>query len=211
MIYPELNESVWRSAASYPEYRDMLQTLMADNKTTGTNQEPWLVEYARLNIARMNRLDKTFAVPQKNWHQIQKMPNELWFLTISEGWCGDAAQIIPVIDKMVAAKATWVHKIILRDEHLPVMDRFLTNGTSRSIPVTIILRPGTMDVLGWWGPRPTGAQAVIDELKAENADFEIVKEKLHGWYAKDKGQSTAAEFMQTLQEAIATLENHMAA
>ncbi|MCC6760621.1 MAG: thioredoxin family protein [Chitinophagaceae bacterium] len=189
----------------------MLQTLMADNKTTGTNQEPWLVEYARLNIARMNRLDKTFAVPQKNWHQIQKMPNELWFLTISEGWCGDAAQIIPVIDKMVAAKATWVHKIILRDEHLPVMDRFLTNGTSRSIPVTIILRSDTMDVLGWWGPRPTGAQAVIDELKAENADFEIVKEKLHGWYAKDKGQSTAAEFMQTLQEAITTLENHMAA
>ena len=211
MIYPELNESLWRSAASYPEYRDMLQTLMADNKTTGTNQEDWLVEYARLNIARMNRLDKTFAVPQKNWHQIQKMPNDLWFLTISEGWCGDAAQIIPVIEKMVAAKASWVHKIILRDEHLPVMDRFLTNGTSRSIPVTIMLKADTLDVLGWWGPRPAGAQAVIDELKAENADFEIVKEKLHGWYAKDKGQSTAAEFMQTLQEAITTLENHMAA
>ncbi len=211
MIYPELNESLWRSAASYPEYRDMLQTLMADNKTTGTNQEDWLVEYARLNIARMNRLDKTFAVPQKNWHQIQKMPNDLWFLTISEGWCGDAAQIIPVIEKMVAAKASWDHKIILRDEHLPVMDRFLTNGTSRSIPVTIMLKADTLDVLGWWGPRPAGAQAVIDELKAENADFEIVKEKLHGWYAKDKGQSTAAEFMQTLQEAITTLENHMAA
>lgn len=198
MTYPELNESVWSSALSYPEYRNMLQTLMADNKTTGTNQEPWLVEYAKLNIARMNRLDKTFAIPQKFWHQIQKMPSGWWFLTISEGWCGDAAQIIPVIEKMVDAKASWQHKIILRDEHLPVMDRFLTNGKSRSIPVTVILQPYTMNVLGWWGPRPAGAQAVIDELKAENADFEIVKEKLHSWYAKDKGYSIAEEFMQLL-------------
>ncbi|MCU0395050.1 MAG: thioredoxin family protein [Chitinophagaceae bacterium] len=210
MIYAEINAQLLEQAMDYNSYRAMIDELMAEGKTTGTNQGEDLVAYAKLNIARMNRLDKTFALPQNMWHQVQRMPGNLLFLTITEGWCGDAAQIVPVIEKIVAARPGWQHRIILRDENLPVMDHFLTNGKSRSIPVTIVMKADSFDVIGWWGPRPEGAQQVIDDLKAAQAEASVMKEKLHGWYGRDKGASTAAEFVNALQQAFEKPESKSA-
>lgn len=206
MNCPDINPVLLESAFSYETYRAHIDELMSNGRTTGDNQSPELVAYAKLNIARMKRLDKTFALPQNMWHQLQRMPGGLLFLTITEGWCGDAAQIVPVIDRIVGAKAGWQHKLILRDEHLEVMDHFLTNGKSRSIPVTIVMKADTLSVIGWWGPRPTGAQLLIDELKANNTDGTIIKEKLHAWYGKDNGMSTAAEFIAAMQQAFASTD-----
>lgn len=206
MICPDITPALVDSAFSYTSYRAHIEELMATERTTGANQSPEMVAYAKLNIARMKRLEKTFSLPQNMWHQLQRMPGKLLFLTITEGWCGDAAQIVPVIDRIVSAKAGWQHRLILRDEHLAVMDHFLTNGKSRSIPVTIVLKEDNLSVVGWWGPRPTGAQQLIDELKAANTESSIIKEKLHAWYGKDNGMSTATEFVAALQQAFSATE-----
>jgi hypothetical protein len=87
------------------------------------------------------------------------------------------------------------------------MDHFLTKGKSRSIPVTIVLKADSLSVVGWWGPRPADAQQLIDELKAAHTDGAVIKEKLHAWYGKDNGMSTAAEFITALQQAFAMTEN----
>jgi hypothetical protein len=214
MTCPDITPALVDSAFSYTLYRAHIDELMAMGRTTGPNQSPEMVAYAKLNIARMKRLEKTFSLPQNMWHQLQRMPDGLLFLTITEGWCGDAAQIVPVIDRMVSAKAGWQHKLILRDQHLEVMDHFLTNGKSRSIPVTIVLKADSLSVIGWWGPRPAGAQQLIDELKAAHIDGAVIKEKLHAWYGKDNGMSTATEFITALQQAFAMAEkkeSHLAA
>ncbi len=186
----------------YLQYRSHLEELMAQNKTTGDNQEDWIIDYARLNIARMNRLDKMYLPTIQLQNQLRAVKVPLVMLTVTEGWCGDAAQILPIVEKLVQIIPFAAHKLILRDQHPQVMDAFLTNGKSRSIPITVFLKADSLEVLGKWGPRPSGAQQLMDELGAQKANFDIIKRELHGWYAKDKGEQTAAQFTETLMHAI---------
>lgn len=198
----EITPELLSKAYTYSSYRQLLDTLMADGKTTGTQQDEQLVNYARLNLARMNRLDKTFKLSTRQWHQVHQVRTELLFITITEGWCGDAAQIVPVLDKVIAANPVWGHVLVLRDEQPALMDHFLTNGKSRSIPKTIILKRQTLEVIGSWGPRPSAAQALVDQLKAADTPKEQLAEQLHGWYSQDKGASTAEEFIKAVDQAL---------
>ena len=77
-------------------------------------------------------------------------------------------------------------KIIFRDENPEVMDQFLTNGT-RSIPVFLLIKKETFEVIGRWGPRPDPAQEIMREakLKKDYSHEEATKE-IQLWYAKDR-------------------------
>lgn len=66
---------------------------------------------------------------------------------ITEGWCGDAAQILPFINKISELNEKIELKLVLRDQHPEVMDEFLTDG-SRSIPKVVVLNKENLDVLG---------------------------------------------------------------
>lgn len=206
MIMNSVTKEVLETAFDYKSYKDMLTRLIEEDKTTGQNHDEWIVDYARLNLQRMNRLDKTWQISEELENKMLGIDTPLTWLTLTEGWCGDAAQIIPVIEKLAKANPLIDHRMILRDENLELMDRFLTNGT-RSIPKTIILDTETKRVLAAWGPRPNGAAELLQELKA-NPDIpkEEMYNQLHGWYAKDKGRQTAAEFLNTLETALATIK-----
>lgn len=91
---------------------------------------------------------------------------------------------------------------MLRDEQPALMDHFLTNGKSRSIPKTIMLKKHTLEVIGSWGPRPAKAQAMVDQLKAADTPMEQLAEQLHRWYKQDKGNSTADEFIKAVHQAL---------
>jgi uncharacterized protein (DUF2126 family) len=91
-------------------------------------------------------------------------------------------------------------KYILRDENLEIMDMFLT-GTGRSIPIFILIDEKGK-VLGHYGPRPRKAQELISQLKADYADMDVIKEKLHLWYARDKHQELEMEFIQLLEQKL---------
>jgi hypothetical protein len=199
--------SVWDQAFTYAAYRDLLDSLLAEGKTTGNNHAPDMLEYARMNIVRMNRLDKTVKITDEVRRSLGAYARPLRWLTITEGWCGDAAQIVPVIDQLAAVAPAIEHRLILRDEHLDVMDAFLTNG-GRAIPVTIVLDASTHEVLAHWGPRPAGAQAIMNEAKprmlaAETQEerdhiFHEAKTDLQKWYAADKGRSIQENMMAIL-------------
>jgi hypothetical protein len=112
------------------------------------------------------------------------------FLVIAEDWCGDASNTIPVLAKWVAQTPGLELRIIRRDEHPAVMDRYLTNA-ARAVPIVIVL-DGSNRELGHWGPRPTELQAWV----LANRDL-IPKQKLYPqvrrWYARDRGVSTLCE------------------
>jgi len=92
-------------------------------------------------------------------------------------------------------------RYILRDENLEIMDEFLTNGKSRSIPKLICLDAQSLDVLGSWGPRPGNAQKLYDEWRSvEGIAYQDVAEKLHKWYAKDRTRSMQAEFAEKIAD-----------
>jgi hypothetical protein len=82
------------------------------------------------------------------------------------------------------------------------MDRYLTNGVSRSIPKLIGIDTTTSEELFVWGPRPAPLQNIFLKLKAEGMDFHLIKEELQRWYNKDK---TA-----TIQQELSTAASSVA-
>lgn len=180
---------------TYTQYRQLIDQLLAKNNTTGNNQSAFYIDYTRQNVKRMNRAEQMANIPLEVSQQITK-PYQ--FLLISEAWCGDASYTVPVIAALAKALPAVDLNIILRDEHLEIMDKFLTNG-GRSIAKLIIIDSSTHQVLGDWGPRPEKAQAIVMEMKQRpNFNQKEMAEALFKWYEEDKGESTVNEIIAVL-------------
>lgn len=193
------------NALSYSAYRTLIDQLMEQDKTTGDNHSEAMLGYTKLNVSRMRRLDKTTRLTEEALAALQQIDRPLVWLVLTEAWCGDAAQIIPVLEKMAEASSMLELKLILRDEHLDIMDSFLTNN-GRSIPKLIILDAETGDVLADWGPRPAVIQQAVLETKTiaeqtpdpeqTKALWDESKKDTQRWYARDKTKSIQAEVVE---------------
>jgi hypothetical protein len=149
----------------------------------------------------MNRLDKTMTVADEFAKQLKDLKGDYLWLVISEGWCGDAAQLVPIFHKMAELSPNIDMKIALRDDNDALMNLFLTNG-ARSIPKLIIIDKNTLEVLGDFGPRPQEAKQLILDYKAEHGVVdETAKTNLQLWYLHDKGLSTQKEIMAVMTAA----------
>ncbi|RKS15488.1 thioredoxin family protein [Flavobacterium sp. 120] len=180
---------------SYAEYRKLVSDLLLEGKSTGNEQSENLTHYTELNETRMNRLDKTMKITDENSLKLKSLKNEYIWLVISEGWCGDAAQLLPIINKMAIDSGKIELKIVLRDENEELMKLFLTNK-KKSIPIVIVVEKATGSVLGKWGPRPIGATNLITDYKKEFGVIdETAKTNLQLWYLHDKGISTQNELV----------------
>jgi hypothetical protein len=186
--------------ATYADYRDNLIDLLSQGKTTGTDHSEAMLHYAKMNLQRMKRVEKTTVLNDSLLEVLKGLKNKYKFLVITEGWCGDAAQIVPVIDKIVSAMPDQFDlKLVLRDENLPLIDAHLTNG-GRAIPVLLVLDDQDNLVLPKWGPRPQILQDLMASWKKENLEMEVIAEQLHGWYAKDKTQAIQQELAEIFKQ-----------
>lgn len=183
---------------SYEEYRNLVSTLVKEDKTTGNDQSEAMIHYTELNEARLHRLDKTMQVTEEAKSFLEKINHNYIWLVISEGWCGDAAQIVPILNKMAQVSAKIDLRIVLRDDNEELMNMFLTNGT-KSIPKLIIIDQVTEEVIGDFGPRPQGAKQLILDYKVTHGIVdETAKIELQKWYLNDKGVSTQNEIIAML-------------
>lgn len=186
---------------TYLEYRNLVSSLLAEGKSTGPEQSEALTNYSLLNDKRMKRIDKTIKISDSTAQEIKQLQEPQTWLVITEGWCGDAAQNLPVIAKMAALSSNINLKLVLRDENLDLMDLFLTNG-GRSIPKLIILDQEN-NVLNTWGPRPRIATKMVADYKAEHGALDAqFKQDLQVWYNKDKGLSTQEDFLKIIQNIL---------
>ena len=184
---------------SYSEYRKLVSDLLLEGKSTGNEQSEDLIHYTTLNETRMNRLDKTIKITDENSRKLKSLDSEYIWLVISEGWCGDAAQLLPIINKMALQSDNIVLRIVLRDENEELMNLFLTNK-SKAIPILIVVDKKTGSVLGNWGPRPKGAaDLIVDYKKQFGVVDETAKNNLQLWYLHDKGLSTQEELINLIQ------------
>jgi len=177
---------------SFREYLSLIDDLLADNKTTGPNQSEAMLGYGRLNRQRMARLEKTIVLDDKALGTIAANSRRQIWLILTEGWCGDAAQNIPAIEKAASASDLIETRYVLRDENLELMDEYLTEG-ARSIPKLIALDADTSEVLFTWGARPTVAQQLFKQRKAEGVERALISEELQRWYNADHGVSVQRE------------------
>ncbi len=119
-------------------------------------------------------------------------------LVLSEDWCGDAVNIVPVVARLIEAMPATGLRILGRDDNPDLMNAHLTHGT-RSIPVLIVYDAAFRE-RGWWGPRPRELQRLfLDEWQGlEKADR---GRHVRAWYARDRGRSTVAEVLDLLRGA----------
>jgi thioredoxin-like negative regulator of GroEL len=183
--------TVWNDAMSYSQYNLLLENLLEKGQTTGTQQTPERIEHARLNLARMSRIYNHFEPDKKTLDILKQKSDSIRMLFIVEGWCGDAAQIVPALEKIVAARG-WDSRYILRDENPEVMDMFLTHGT-RSIPIVVAIDKSGEVLQGHWGPRPALLADLVSQWKIEMSKHDWHK-LMHTWYAKDKANTLQGDF-----------------
>jgi len=159
--------------------------------------DPFLAYYD-INKHRVKRLRKTIQPVDMSAFDFK---NTRYWLVISEFWCGDAAQITPVIESITnASEGALETRVVFRDEHPELIDTFLTNG-SRSVPKIIQLND-QFEVLGSWGPRPKAAQDLVIQLKSNPETAGNYSEWLHKWYADDHQKSIQKELFAFLASSF---------
>ncbi|MBW4359411.1 thioredoxin family protein [Flavobacterium taihuense] len=187
---------------TYIEYKKIVSDLLTDGKSTGNEQSEDLLHYSTLNETRLKRLDKTITVPVEVSAKLKALEKEYIWLVIAEGWCGDAAQVLPVLNKMALESDKIDLKIVFRDSNDDLMNQFLTNG-ARAIPKLLIIDKELGKVCKHWGPRPKGASDLIKNYKEQ---FGIVdedaKSQLQLWYLHDKGVSVQNEVVEMMYSII---------
>ena len=176
---------------SYGQYKQQ----MAEDLALNTDMK--IREYINLNQRRMHRVEKTYIPSVEIGDQVKNLTHKAYWLVLTEHWCGDASQSLPALNAIAELSNGKIEmKLVYRDQHDKLMNAYLTNGT-RSIPKLILLDEH-YNVTGIWGPRPTVAQKMVKELKANPATAATYANELHLWYAKDKQQSLEKEIAQLL-------------
>jgi hypothetical protein len=193
----ELLHDTQTNLLTYEEFRALIQNLHGQKLVTGLEQSESLLAYSLLNEQRMNRWDKHYQVGAGLNAVMQQMPAGWHMVVIAEGWCGDAAQMIPALHQMAMLGVDWKFSIVLRDDHPKWMDAFLTNG-ARAIPIAILFDVNQEYVLHW-GPRPQEAVQLIKNAKEQGIPSDVWKTTLHKWYATNKQMALETEWMALMQ------------
>lgn len=127
------------------------------------------------------------------------LPDDLRLGILSEDWCGDAVNVVPVVAAL-AREVGWQVRVFARDDNPDIMDAHLT-GSSRSIPVVMVL-DGDLDEQGWWGPRPAVLQEWMLTQGLAMPKDERYKE-VRRWFARDRGRSVLEELLEIMESCCA--------
>ncbi len=191
-------KSYIEKSMTFAEYLKLIDDLLLQGKTTGENQSEQMFGYGKLNRQRMKRLDKTVRLNNSLIEKARNVKANWIWLIITEAWCGDAAQNIPIIEKIAAENPNIETRYLLRDENLDLMDKYLTNG-GRAIPKLICLDAEILREIGTWGSRPKVADDYFHEMKAQGLEKPEMMEKMQRWYLADANQSLQNEFEELLE------------
>jgi len=196
---PEIIENSLSNAFTYSEFKDKVKAVAEIGKSTGNDPDNKdLANYTKLTYARIKRLDKTLKIDAHITKKVQAVDNPITWIILTESWCGDAGQTIPVINKIAELNPNIDLKLLLRDDNDDLMNEFLTNG-GKSIPKLIMYNTETKEVKNTWGPRPTEATKLVNDYKETHGQLTPeFKKDLQVWYNNDKGKNTAEDLIKLL-------------
>lgn len=122
------------------------------------------IERMEKNKEGLLHIYDNFNVPEDSEFFEQLNGKNLRAIVLTEDWCGDAMLNVPILLR-IADKANIEVRMLLRDDNLELMDQYLTNGTSRAIPIFIFLNEAGEEVAKW-GPRAARLQEFVDDSRA---------------------------------------------
>lgn len=185
---------------TYETYLNQFEKWVKNGETGSPNPSQELIEFTKLNLARTQRIHKTVSINPALKKAVVNLQHNYTWMVISEAWCGDSAQNLPLIAEIAMLNPGKINLyIILRDENPDMIDNYLTNG-ARAIPKLIAVNATLSKEAFVWGPRPAPAQELLRAWKnnPKGKSWDEFEKELHGWYAKDKTESLQNEFIQLL-------------
>ena len=198
---PELNTSIINSVLTYNEFvNEFNRQISVSDINTLNDYDKSFYDYRKLNFQRSSRLEKTFIPTDETKQLFSKINQQQKWIVITESWCGDSAQNLPVIAKLAQLSGLIEFKIVLRDSNLEFMDLHLTNG-GRAIPKLIVFDENDNKIFQW-GPRPVEAQNLFTRFKNDGIAKPDINKELHLWYGRNRGKEVEREIYELLKSTI---------
>lgn len=116
-----------------------------------------------------DNIDLSTFEKDEEFFQFVKEKN-LRAIAIAEVWCGHCMLNVPILLRL-AEKTNMSVRLLPRDENLELMDQYLTNGKSRSIPIFIFIDESGKEVAKW-GPITETVKQFVNENKVNLPDKE---------------------------------------
>lgn len=185
---------------TFQSYIELIENLHTEGKATSFQDNEEFFDFSKLNLTRMMRVYKKVELTEAITAKMKSFNSKHSWLLITESWCGDAAQTVPIIARLADLNPHIELHIVLRDSNDDLMEHYLTNG-GKSIPILAILDEQHNE-LAKWGPRPEAAQQKVLDYKAlpePRPPYQEMSQQIQMWYNKDKGMSTQAELLTVLE------------
>lgn len=201
MTKEETIQSAVKDAYTFEQYIARIEQLHTEEKATSFPDNKMYYDYSVLGLARMQRVYKKVELNPEITQAVATIQSPQHWVLISESWCGDASQTVPVIARIAEQNPNITLHIVLRDSNPDLMEYYKTNGAT-SIPILAILDENWSE-LTVWGPRPAVAQQKVMNYKstpeAERPAYEELSKEIQKWYNADKGISTQNELAKLIK------------
>lgn len=110
-----------------------------------------------------HRIYNNFTPPAEDLPLLRSKSN-IRVIALAEVWCGHCMLDVPILLRMTEAAGMPV-SFLPRDEHLELMDQYVTNG-KRYIPIFIFIDEDGKEV-GKWGPMAPVVNDLVNQYKTE--------------------------------------------
>lgn len=185
----------WDHSVSYSDYLKNSEARIHALQQSKKEEEKEFLQYYQLGKTRMNRVDKTYHPDEGQLKKLETKNFTGKILIISEGWCGDAAMIVPVLHAFFGDDNV---RLVYRDENEDLINQYLTNG-GKAIPIVLLLDEKAETVVAHWGPRPVYG---MELLKKHKTDPSYSADEFHTdlqlYYTKNKGVDIVEEILNLL-------------
>lgn len=176
----------------------------ADERMIANDPEDRYASGRPLNMSRMTRHIKTYDPSDAINGVLSEIQQPQVWVVITEDWCGDSAQTLPVVAAIAALNPQISLRILDRDTYPEAIDGYLTNG-ARSIPIVVATQfdeVGNSEELWVWGPRPDAAKPLVTTWKNEHETNTDWYPLLHTWYTQNAHQHVESDIMGRLNALV---------
>jgi len=120
-------------------------------------------------------------------------------LAVAEDWCGDSANTIPYLVRLVEQVPSLEIRIVNSKSGKWVMESHKTPDGRAATPTVVLLDVEGRE-RGCFVERPAKLRAWVDENKPKLSDDDFQAGKM-AWYRDDQGRETVNEFVEMLESA----------
>ncbi len=186
-----------KNPMNYEQYIQRHQDIIARKfDEHSVYQKESMYQYTSDNWIRFEKSLNSVALDKKLYNFLTNSEPQRW-IVITEPWCADAAQMIPLFYALATAQPAIELEFYLRDENESLINQALTNG-GKAIPKLLVLQQQN-EIAFAWGPRPKPAQELVLQMKEQQVKGTVFNQNLDAWYENDRHQTAQIELYQLLK------------